>query len=286
MNKPMKIKISYFIEQHKFKIYFVLSFLIISLLVYVTYLFKDISINISSSVMGVLGAIVGGILTLCGSIYVHNNQLKSKSAIHRRNVIYKPLYDELIGIRIIVQEENPYPSYITFSKGTQTLTPHPQFSAWGRIKNDSRFILTPQYLADSLEELYKSVGEYLIWVRKASTDIQEKINEILLKKHNTTCTIRNLGDVIYSDIILKNKPSGELFKNTFENALNPGKKLTEQELLELEELVYEECGKLNSVQSLIKSYNRWIEIQDDIIEILKDLIKLISMKYEKLNENY
>ena len=76
--------------------------------------------NISASIVGVfgaiLGAIVGGVLTLFGSIYVNNNQMRSKSAIQRKNIIYKPLYDELIEVRNILNESNPYPTYVTFTK--------------------------------------------------------------------------------------------------------------------------------------------------------------------------
>lgn len=245
--------------------------------------------NISNSLIGIfgaiLGAIVGGILTLFGSIYVNNNQMKSKSAIQRKNVIYRPLYDELIEIRNIL-EGNPYPRYIKFSKGPQTINPHPQFSAWGRIKNDSRLIQTPKYLADGMDELYEAVYKYLERFPKASSEIQDKNNEILLRKHNTQFTIQNLGDVIIAKLILRNRPKGSLLKEYVELGLKSGKTISVDEILELEKLVYEECHQLDSLKRLIVSYNDWIETHEEMINTLKILIELISIKYEKHNGKY
>lgn len=287
----MKIKFDYFFERHKIIFYTVSILLFVSLIIYGYFLFKGVNLKVSPSMVGVIGAVIGaivaGVLALFGSIYVHNNQMKSKSAIFRKNVIYKPLYDELIEIKNILKDKNPYPTYVTFSKGQQTLTPHPQFSAWGRIKNDSRLIQTPQYLADGFEKLYEAVYEYLNGFSDACADIQDKINEILFEKHNTKCTIQNLGSAVISDIILKKKPRGTLLKDYIDPyALESRKSITDDELLELDDLVYEECHRLESVKKLIVSYNGWLDKQDELITTLRTLIKLISIKYEKHSEKY
>lgn len=289
MKKPIKIKFEHFLVRNKSVFYFLFILLFFLLILYLFFSMSNSDMNISNSMIGVfgaiLGAIVGGILTLFGSIYVNNNQMKSKSAIQRKNVIYRPLYDELIDIRNILNQ-NPYPTFVQFSKGTQTITPHPQFSAWGRIKNDSRLIQTPEYLADGMDELYEAVYKYLERFPKASSEIQDKINEILLRKHNTQFTIQNLGDVIIAKLILKNKPKGSLLKEYVEFGLKSGKTLSVDETLELEKLVYEECHQLDSVKRLIVSYNNWIETQEEMINTLKVLIELISIKHEKHSGKY
>lgn len=289
MKKPIKVKFDHFFVRNKTIIYTVLILLFVLLTLYIFYPLRNSNINISDSMIGIfgaiLGAIVGGILTLIGSVYVHNNQMKSKSAIQRKNVIYKPLYDELIEIRNIL-ERNPFPTYITFSKGPQTIKPHPQFSAWGRIKNDSRLIQTPKYLADGMDSLYEAVFKYLEMFPVASSEIQDKINEILLRKHKTQFTLQNLGDVIIANLILKSKQRGSLLKEYVDLGLKSGKSLTNDEILEIEDLVYEECHQLDSVKQLIVSYNKWNKTQEEMINTLKDLIELISLKHEKHSGKY
>lgn len=99
----MKVKFDYFFERHKIIFYTVSILLFVSLIIYGYFLFKGVNLKVSPSMVGVIGAVIGaivaGVLALFGSIYVHNNQMKSKSAIFRKNVIYKPLYDELIEIK-------------------------------------------------------------------------------------------------------------------------------------------------------------------------------------------
>ena len=51
-----------------------------------------------------------------GSIYVNNKQLTSNFEIKRKNIIYRPLYDELLEIRKILVEENPYPHFVEFDR--------------------------------------------------------------------------------------------------------------------------------------------------------------------------
>ena len=99
----------------------------------------DINVVVRNSTMfGVigtlLGAVVGGAFTLLGSVWVNSKQQKAVQNVRRKNVIYSPLYDELLDIQNRILKLNPYPAYIHFEKGPQTMNPHPQFSAWGVLK--------------------------------------------------------------------------------------------------------------------------------------------------------
>lgn len=290
MKRPIRVNFDYYFERNKTMYYSLFILLFLLLTICASFLLKNLNLNISASMVGLfsalLGAIIGGVLSLFGSIYVNNNQMRSKSAIQRKTIIYKPLYDELIVVRNILNESNPYPTYVTFEKGQQTIKPHPQFSAWGEIKNDSRYIQTPRFLSEGMEDLYETVIEYLEIFPIASEEIQDRINELLVERHKTKFTIMNLGDIIISGLILKNKLNGELLRDYFEMGLNPRKDLTEEEMRGFENLVYEECHKLNTVKRLIESYNKWNEKQDDLINTLSSLIKLINMKYEKYKGNY
>lgn len=86
---------------------------------------------------------------------------------------------------------------------------------------------------------------------------------------------------------MKKKPRGTLLKDYIDPyALESRKSITDDELLELDDLVYEECHRLESVKRLIVSYNKWLDKQDELITTLRTLIKLISIKYEKHSEKY
>ena len=61
-----------------------------------------------------LGAIIGGIFTLIGSIYVNKKQIKAQTNIKKKNLIYKPLYDELMDIENEVLKSNPFPHNVMF----------------------------------------------------------------------------------------------------------------------------------------------------------------------------
>lgn len=65
-------------------------------------------------------------------------------------------------------EKNQYPGYIVFGIGRQTIIPHPQYSAWDRIKNDTRYLEVPSLLKDQMEKLYDTLREY-ISVRNSQT---------------------------------------------------------------------------------------------------------------------
>ena len=46
-----------------------------------------------------LGAIIGGAFSLLWSVWINNRQQRAIQNIKRKNVIYSPLYDELIDIQ-------------------------------------------------------------------------------------------------------------------------------------------------------------------------------------------
>ena len=74
-------------------------------------------LDTSRGIVGtLLGAFVGGGFTLIGSITVTKHTQKATNAIKKKNIIFKPLYDELMENHSIYLKENPYPRYISFEK--------------------------------------------------------------------------------------------------------------------------------------------------------------------------
>jgi hypothetical protein len=280
----MKIlKIRYFINVYRKIIIFLLC---VSMILGVYLLTNKVNVanKLNETMLGIIGtlfgAIIGGTFSLLGSVYVNNKQIRASAEVKRKNIIYKPLYDELLEIKKIITVDNPYPTYVTFEKGPQTMCPHPQFSAWGRIKSDSRIIETPKCIRKQFEELYDILDKYQDYRYKSSEDIQKKINEIL-PKYNMHCKIRNLGDVISANVILRNIEYGKLIKE-YPIVDSKETEINEEQWATIDRDIYEECSELKSVKEIISIFDSWKFKQDQIIETLETLIKIVNIKYDKI----
>lgn len=239
----------------------------------------------SPSLIGIygtlLGAFIGGTFTLIGSVWVNNRHVKAQANIKRKNLIYRPLYDEIAEIHNNILEENPFPNYIVFEKRQQTMTRHPQYTAWQRIQNDTRILQTPDVLVDQLNRLYTSVEEYINNRYRVNEAIKETLNKVLIEEINLSCPIINIGDVISHDILLNNN------KNLFEDRSlffqeEDLTEFTQEKLERVNRKIYEECLELKEVIEIKELYNTWLYEQRNTIELLSILIKTINLKYEKV----
>lgn len=223
-----------------------------------------------------LGAIIGGFFSLMGSVWVNENQHKALQNVKRKNVIYCPLYDELIDIQDNILNLNPYPNYVTFEKGPQTISPHPQFSAWNRIKSDTRFLEVPNVLLLQMERLDKSIREYLDIRPKANVESQKILNAELLKNGLEACRITNIGDVISKDIL------DEKYVDIYHHAMEMGSdKLIEDLLREkVNKKIYVKANENQIIIETREKYQSWLKVQAETIELLSLLIKRVLMKYE------
>jgi hypothetical protein len=281
MKDVNKIKIKINLYKYRYLIY--LIFLVIVLLVFIKIL-PYINIPTDATTIGVvgtlLGAIVGGIFTLIGSIYVNNKQLTANFEIKRKNIIYKPLYDELLDVNKIILEENPYPTYIIFAKRTQTIVRHPQFDAWNRIKSDSRILETPKCLKEQYNKLINSIKEYEKIRSSVNEPIKNALNEELKNRFCTSCSISNIGDVISSEI-LENRTDKHFLKSYITNPMNHEKNLSDLQIAEVEQALYDKCSELQEIKDVKDAYNIWLREQNNTIELLENLIIEIGIKYEK-----
>ncbi len=277
----IKIKINLFFLEHKIIIYFAIVLIIVMLLVKYppNLLISDDPVMIS--VIGtLLGAIVGGTFSLIGSIYVNNKKIISDSEVKRKNIIYRPLYDELLDTKKIIEIENRYPSYVTYEQGYQTITRHPQITAWNRICSDSRILDTPKIVKKQYEKYLFSIEKYISIRNSANDLIQDVINKILKKEIGTECSITNLGSCVASEILDDNL-KGNIIKDHCNMALKEEVKVSEEKWDEIKSEIFNSCNSIEKIKDIRKAYYDWINIQNETIKMLELLILEINIKYEK-----
>lgn len=280
MKETNKIVIRIYTYKYRYIIYLLL-FIIMAFVINKSkkYIFIPVDSTMMNIMGALLGAIVGGIFTLIGSMYVNNRQLTSNFEIKRKNTIYKPLYDELLEINKIITEENPYPSYIVFRKEKQTIKRHPQIDAWNRINSDSRILEIPKCLKEQYNRLIKSIKEYEKIRSSVNQPINNVLNEQLEKRFNINRLMGNMGDIISSQILQSR--FNEDFLKSHINFLNCEKNLSDEQVLELERALLSKCNELDEVKNIRTAYNDWIEEQNKTMKLLENLIIEVAIKYEK-----
>lgn len=224
-----------------------------------------------------LGAVIGGVFTLVGSIYVNKRQLKAQTYIKRKNLIYKPLYDEIAFIENDVLSENPYPSKIVFRIEESGGMKYPQYTVWDRIKSDTRYLETPQSVICELEKLYATINNYLK-VRNGNNDeMTGFINEILLEVIGSQSTIQNLGDCVIKYALLDSQDDVcDIFKCSLKN----GADISKEQQHRINELFYERSRNNATIQKIKTARHNWALQQKKVICMLTDLIQYVNIKYE------
>ena len=275
-----KLKFKIYVYKHRKILAIIFTFVVIFFLVkiYKSYNFTKITNNPTTFgvIATLLGAVIGGVFTLLGSIWVNKREQKSIYNLRRKNIIYSPLYDELINIKMNILEENQYPGYIVFGIRQQTIIPHPQYSAWDRIKNDTRYLEVPLLLKDQMEKLYDTLREYISIRNSADAEIKEIVNKVLVMNGFDPSTIINLGEVLSSDI-LQGKDV-DIFNEIYFSKEKYN--ISKEEVKKINLQILNFANELSSLNNIRRVYTIWMQEQDKAIEILSFLIKEIMQKYE------
>lgn len=275
-----KLKFKIYVYKHRKILAIIFTFIIIFFLVkiYKSYNFTKITNNPTTFgvIATLLGAVIGGVFTLLGSIWVNKREQKSIYNLRRKNIIYSPLYDELINIKRNILEKNQYPVYIAFGIGQQTIIPHPQYSAWDRIKNDTRYLEVPLLLNDQMEKLYDTLREYISIRNSANAEIKEIVNKVLVMNGFEPSTIINLGEVLSSDI-LQGKDV-DIINEIYFSKENCN--ISKEKVKKINLQILNFANELSSLNNIRRVYTILMQEQDKAIEILSLLIKEIMQKYE------
>ena len=221
-----------------------------------------------------LGAVVGGCFTLAGTYSVSKNSQRAQNVIKRKNIIYKPLYDELKEIHSVILEENPFPYHIAFEKGDRTHPRYPEYTVWGRIQNDSRLFEVPVKLKKYMEELYRTIEEYQR-CRKKAVDALDRIYKEESKRiyKKQIADQANVGDSLLQCVLSGKRPDDDyltwsLGPNNVEGAD------------ELWESVRKYVISDRDLKNCIEAKAAWNEAEEDVLELLGLYIQYISKKYE------
>lgn len=161
-------------------------------------------------------------------------------------------------------------------KGRQTILPHPQFSAWGRIKSDTRYLEVPDILAKQMEQLEESIHCYQEVRQKADDEIQNILNNVLKDNNLKTCSIINIGSVISGDILSQNEI--DIYHKSME--IGEEKTIDEFTREKVNKGIYYRCNNAQTIIEVRKKYKEWLNIQKKTIEMLSILIKQVLVKYE------
>ncbi len=261
----------------------IFTIICIGVIIYLSFRFNLIdkvsgwSGEVIAVIASLLGAVVGGIFTLLGSVYVNQKQLKAQTHIKRKNLIYKPLYDELGEIEYDILVNNPFPCFVAFKQEPQTILRYPQYTVWGRIKSDTRYLETPQNLILEIEKLYECIDKYLR-VRNGNNDSMTKlINNILQEVLGTQCTIQNIGECLISDA-LKNEMQD--ISHHYNFALAKKVEVTEEQNKIINNKFYQQCKEDQTLLLIREAKRDWEIQQKKVIELLTNLIQYVNVKYE------
>lgn len=279
----MKAKIRLFFAKNGKWIYAVLAVICLGLIAFLCNKFI-ITENVSNwvgeniAVIGtLLGAVIGGVFTLLGSVYVNKKQLKAQTHIKRKNLIYKPLYDELCSIENDILFNDPYPSRISFKIEEYGVLRYPQYTVWDRIKSDTRYLETPKGLASELEKLYSKINTYLEYRDGTHSEMTDFTNGIFQEVIGTQSTITNLG---YCVIGYALEDSQEDIYEYCKFGLKDKVDVSEEQRRKINELFYERSRNCETILKIKKAKQEWNLQQKKVINLLTDMIKYVNIKYE------
>ena len=230
-------------------------------------------------IMGtLLGAVVGGVMSLLGSVWVSRQQIKATTMMRRKNIIYIPLYDELYEVHNRILKDNPYPTYIVYKKGDQTLRKHPQYGVLTQVKNDARRLEIPPKLWRLLESLEITIHEYQEQIEPVEKCIKGHLDDVIEYELQARCTLVNAGAVLLSSVALGK--SFDLFEK-IHYAYDPHKEIDVERQKEIQKKFVLLCENDENIKVLKEKYNAWIQAQEDAIQLLEIMVKNINSSYEE-----
>ena len=282
-NEPFKLKklrAEVCLRQHKKSVWILMGavFLVLVYLNYSTIVAIVNMVNdLDSTKIGVLGtlfgALIGGITSLFGSVWVNSKQQKAKKYIMRKNLIYSPLYDELVKKKEEAFSEQRYPTDVKFVKDEQRLIGLIEFSAWARIKSDTRYLEVPNELIQQMELFQETVEKYLSALEDTTLEVETIIKEVFEENGEPVQTFDGLAKSVTS-IIMSDK------NENLYNEICLGKEDTEISK-KIDAEIRKKVKENPKAKKLEEAYNSWESVHEQTIELLGLMIQRVLTKYEE-----
>lgn len=223
-----------------------------------------------------IGAVVGGVLALLGSIVTNRSQQKAQAARERSRIVYKPLYDELMNIHAVVLRDNPFPFRIEYGEKTPACDPQdPRYCLWGKIQNDSRLFLVPQKLRNVMDDLYKKIAAYSVAIEPATRVINEIFRTTV--SHELGKSIDggvDFGNILLKSVMCNERPDYPSFMWMIGDISDSQRDL-------IWNATCAKCQEAKSVKQLAKAKKDWSKSEEYAIELLSNFIKYIEYRYER-----
>lgn len=275
-NNLRKIQAQVWLKKRK-KLRFVLSCVAVIVLIYFSWdLINKADIHLDSTTIGVagtlLGAVIGGLLTLAGSIWVYSKEQRAKQNVKRKNLIYSPLYDELQTIYDTVFAKNYYPPHADFSKEKQQYHDDVRFSAWERIKMDTRYLETPDAVKNQMELLCEMIQEYDTARQEFNGEVERIFDRIVENNGEPKSMLIGRGRVISKYIL------SEEDKNLHKEITLSKEETEVSKKIDTE--VREAVENGAAIKHLKNSYAEWKATQEQTMRLIASLIEQVLLKYE------
>lgn len=236
----------------------------------------------SKGFTGLIGVIIGGLLTSGISYWLQHQEIKTSTLINKKITIYEPLYDEFLGLKVFLQETS-YPHYFETDHTAIALNLIPKLSTWNNIKEGSEYLEVPKWITNLINKFYMDLDEYNECVEKARDEIVNYLEPYYLSHTNIKWHLMgNINHYYLKSILLNNF---EIFKKiiTRQNEPNNENEIKLSETIWLEAKY--ELQNLSSVQQLKELYEQQIvNTLQYIINTLKNIIIHIESKYEFQND--
>lgn len=282
-NEPFelkKLRAEVCLRQHKKLVWLliVVALLVLAFLNYSTIVATVNRVkNLDPTKIGVLGtlfgALIGGIMSLFGSVWVNSKRQKAKKYIMRKNLIYSPLYDELVKKKEEAFSEQRYPTDVKFVKDEQRLIGLIEFSAWERIKSDTRYLEAPNELIQQMKLFQETVEQYLSALEDTALEVETIIKEVFEENGKPVQTFDRLAKRVASIIMSENN------ENLYYEICH-GKEDTETSK-KIDAEIRKKVKENPKAKKLEEAYNSWESVHEQTIEFLGLMIQQVLTKYEE-----
>lgn len=272
-----KLKIKLWLQENK-KILWLLELIFTIILVF---LFgnkiKIPKIKFSSEAIGVtgtlLGAFIGGFFSLAGSVWVAKMQNKAQREVLKKNIIYKPLYDELIKNDRTLKEY-PYPTSVKLNNDRPSYEPMIEFCIWTKIKDDSRFLETPKIIAEKMTQLQQVAEDFIAIKQVAIRELNGCWKESQIKFGIEPEGYSSMGEWNLAIVL---EPDKEIALEKLNKRMNGLRNSYDIKILRN---FNDNCRKNQKILEADCMKMLYIKKQTEMIEILTKYIKYVDLRYE------